>query len=84
MNAPDDQQAFHTGERQLQARVGVEERMAALGDQVMRTAMPEQHRTFFTQLPFVIAGSVEPRANPGLPSSPTRPGSSAAPMRATC
>ena len=64
MNAPDDLQAFHAGERLMQARVGVQERMAALGDQVMRTAMPEQHRTFFSQLPFVIAGSVDAGGQP--------------------
>ena len=64
MNAPDDLQAFHAGERLMQTRVGVQERMAALGGQVMRTAMPEQHRTFFAQLPFVIAGSVDAEGQP--------------------
>ena len=64
MNAPDDLQAFHAGERLMQARVGVEERMAALGGQVIRTAMPEQHRLFFAQLPFVIAGSVDAEGQP--------------------
>ena len=59
MNAPDELQAFHSGERLMQARMGVQERMAALGGQVIRTEMPEQHRTFFAQLPFVIAGSVD-------------------------
>ncbi|NDP47027.1 MAG: flavin-nucleotide-binding protein [Sulfuriferula multivorans] len=64
MNAPDDLQAFHAGERQLQARVGVQERMTALGNQVIRMAMPEQHRAFFAQLPFVIAGSVDAEGQP--------------------
>ena len=64
MNAPDDLQSFHAGERQMQARVGVQERMAAHGGQMMRTAMPEQHRAFFAQLPFVIVGSVDAGGQP--------------------
>jgi hypothetical protein len=44
MSVTDDLQAFHAGERLMQARVGVDERMAEIGDQVMRTSMPGQHR----------------------------------------
>ena len=64
MSAPGDLQAFHAGERLMQARVGVDVRMAAIGDQVMRTSMPDQHRTFFAQLPFVIVGSVDAEGQP--------------------
>ncbi|HEY9100327.1 MAG TPA: pyridoxamine 5'-phosphate oxidase family protein [Thiobacillus sp.] len=59
MNTPGDLPVFHAGECQIQARVGVRERMAALGEQVIRSFMPEQHRTFFAQLPFVVVGSVD-------------------------
>ncbi|MDP2029032.1 MAG: pyridoxamine 5'-phosphate oxidase family protein [Thiobacillus sp.] len=38
--------------------------MAALGEQVMRTSMPEQHRAFFAQLPFVMVGSVDAEGQP--------------------
>ncbi len=48
----------------MQARVGMRERMAGLGTQVIRSFMTEQHQTFFAQLPFVIVGSVDPEGQP--------------------
>jgi len=56
--------AFHDGEVALQRAAGVAERMARVGPQVIRGYMPEQHREFFTLLPFVIAGSVDASARP--------------------
>lgn len=50
---------WHDGERALQAHVGVVDRMAELGTRVIRPFMPDQHRTFYGQLPFVILGSVD-------------------------
>lgn len=64
MTAPDDLQVFHAGERLMQARAGVRERMAALGEQVMRPFMTGQHRAFFAQLPFVVVGSVDAAGQP--------------------
>ncbi|MBA3592764.1 MAG: pyridoxamine 5'-phosphate oxidase family protein [Pseudomonadota bacterium] len=55
---------FHEGERALQARAGVEARMTQLGPRVIRDFMPEQHREFFAQLPFVIAGTVDAQGQP--------------------
>lgn len=56
--------AFHAGERAVQARVGVEGRMEQLGPRVIRDFMPEQHRAFFEQLPFLIAGTVDADGQP--------------------
>lgn len=56
--------AFHEGERALQARTGVRERLARVGGQVLRSAMPEQHRAFFRQLPFVVVGSLDAGGQP--------------------
>ena len=64
MKASDDLQVFHEGECLMQARAGVRDRMAAIGEQVIRTSMPEQHRTFFAQLPFVIVGSMDAKGQP--------------------
>lgn len=64
MNAPDDLPVFHEGECLMQARAGVRDRMAALGGQVIRPFMPEQHQVFFSRLPFVIVGSVEATGQP--------------------
>lgn len=60
MTAP----TFHEGERAVQARVGVQDRLAELGPRVIRDFMPDQHRAFFEQLPFVIAGTVDARGQP--------------------
>ncbi|EJL86540.1 pyridoxamine 5'-phosphate oxidase-related, FMN binding protein [Polaromonas sp. CF318] len=62
MNAP----AFHEGERAAQARVSaaVRERMEEIGPRVIRDFMPDQHREFFEQLPFVIAGTVDTGGQP--------------------
>lgn len=50
---------FHAGERALQARLGVMERMQEVGRRVVRDHMPDQHREFYAQLPFVLVGSVD-------------------------
>ena len=56
--------AFHAGERAVQARAGVDARMAELGPRVIRDFMPDQHRTFFEQLPFLITGTVDDHGQP--------------------
>jgi uncharacterized protein len=56
--------AFHAGERALQARVGLEARMAQVGPLVMRDHMPDQHRAFFPLLPFALLGSVDAEGQP--------------------
>lgn len=55
---------WHAGERQLQQRAGVAERMEAFGRKVIRDHMPEQHRDFYRQLPFVLLGSVDAEGRP--------------------
>ncbi len=50
---------FHAGELAIQARLGAQERMDKQGRRVIREYLPEQHRQFFAQLPYVIAGSVD-------------------------
>ena len=50
---------WHAGERQLQEKVGVAERMEVLGQKVIRDYMPDQHREFYHQLPFMIAAAVD-------------------------
>ncbi|WP_285418855.1 pyridoxamine 5'-phosphate oxidase family protein [Pseudomonas sp. efr-133-TYG-5] len=50
---------WHAGEQQLQAHVGVAERMEAFGRKVIRTWMPDQHREFYQQLPFMVYGAVD-------------------------
>jgi ferredoxin-NADP reductase/predicted pyridoxine 5'-phosphate oxidase superfamily flavin-nucleotide-binding protein len=55
---------WHAGEQQLQAHVGVAERMEAFGRKVIRTWMPDQHREFYQQLPFLLYGAVDADGRP--------------------
>jgi uncharacterized protein len=55
---------FHEGERALQEQAGVAERLARIGPQMIRERMPEQHRSFFGMLPFILMGSVDERGQP--------------------
>ena len=64
MNAAIEPSPWHEGERAMQARAGVRERMAALGPRVIRDHMPDQHRDFFAQLPFLVAGSLDAASQP--------------------
>jgi predicted pyridoxine 5'-phosphate oxidase superfamily flavin-nucleotide-binding protein len=65
---------WHAGELAMQQRAGVRERMAAVGPQVLRSAMPEQHRLFFAQLPFVVAGVVDGDGQPWASALANPPG----------
>ncbi|MFC4521021.1 pyridoxamine 5'-phosphate oxidase family protein [Cupriavidus pinatubonensis] len=51
---------WHAGELALQARFGVAAKMEDVGRRVMRDYMPDQHREFFAQMPFVVLGTVAP------------------------
>jgi predicted pyridoxine 5'-phosphate oxidase superfamily flavin-nucleotide-binding protein len=55
---------FHAGERALQAQAGSREQMAVAGPRVIRDYMPDQHREFFAQLPFVVVGSLDATLQP--------------------
>lgn len=77
--APTTPSPFHPGEVELQDRVGVADRMAAFGRRVIRDHMPDQHRQFYGQLPFLVTGTVDPAGDawatlltgrPGFISSP--------------
>lgn len=56
--------AWHAGERLLQERAGVGARMAEIGPRLLRAFMPEQHRAFFAELPFVVAGTLDAGGQP--------------------
>jgi uncharacterized protein len=65
---------FHAGERQVQALASVQERMAQVGPRVIRDFMPDQHREFFSQLPFLIAGTVDHTGQPWASPLAASPG----------
>ncbi len=55
---------WHTGERLLQATIGVDARLAEVGPRVVRDYMPDQHRDFFAMLPSIVIGTVAPDGRP--------------------
>ncbi|NOX42904.1 MAG: hypothetical protein GXP19_04105 [Gammaproteobacteria bacterium] len=44
---------FHKGEQAIQSRLDVREKMERFGKAVIRDVMPNQHRAFYSQLPFL-------------------------------
>jgi len=56
---PEPTSPFHAGEQELQRRNGKRDSMEAVGSRVIRPFMPEHHRAFFEQLPFVVVGAVD-------------------------
>ncbi len=50
---------FHAGEIAVQKRLGVQDKIEAQGKRVIRDYLTEQHRQFYAQLPFLIAGTVD-------------------------
>jgi predicted pyridoxine 5'-phosphate oxidase superfamily flavin-nucleotide-binding protein len=57
-------QPWHAGEQAAQARAGTAAHMAEIGPRVIRDFMPDQHRQFFEQLPFIVAGSLDAAGRP--------------------
>ncbi|WP_076865032.1 FAD-binding oxidoreductase [Bradyrhizobium mercantei] len=71
---------WHAGETAIQQKAGVLEKMAAVGQRAVRDFMPDQHREFFAQIPFIVVGSVDHSGDawasllagrPGFIASPT-------------
>ncbi|MGA6099106.1 pyridoxamine 5'-phosphate oxidase family protein [Stutzerimonas marianensis] len=55
---------WHAGERMLQQIVHASERMEVIGQKVIRDYMPDQHREFYSQLPFMVVGAVDGSGRP--------------------
>jgi predicted pyridoxine 5'-phosphate oxidase superfamily flavin-nucleotide-binding protein len=55
---------WHEGEQAAQARAGTAAHMAEIGPKVVRDFMPDQHRQFFEQLPFIVVGSLDAEQRP--------------------
>ena len=74
-----EESPFHPGELAIQARLGAQARIDKQGRRLIREYLPEQHRQFYSQLPFLIVGTVEENGDlwasilvgePGFVSSP--------------
>ncbi|HET9931952.1 MAG TPA: pyridoxamine 5'-phosphate oxidase family protein [Polyangiaceae bacterium] len=59
-----DDSPFHRGELLVQERVGSRERVDRAGRRMIRDYMPDEHRTFFEELPFLVVGSIDDAGRP--------------------
>jgi predicted pyridoxine 5'-phosphate oxidase superfamily flavin-nucleotide-binding protein len=55
---------FHLGEQRLQESMGVRERIESIGRRVVRNFMPDEHRAFFAELPFLVVGTLDEHGQP--------------------
>jgi predicted pyridoxine 5'-phosphate oxidase superfamily flavin-nucleotide-binding protein len=60
----DQSSPFHAGERAVQKQAGVPGRMDAAARRMIRTELPDEHREFFAQLPYVLVGSLDASGRP--------------------
>ena len=70
----DSSSPFHAGELEIQERLGVRERIGRFANRMIRDYMPDQHRNFYQQLPFVLFGTQDERGRPWASLLTGRPG----------
>ena len=74
-----EESPFHEGELAIQRRLGIDQKMDRSGRRGIRTYLPDQHREFFAQLPFVMVGTVDRTGQPWASILTGRPGFLATP-----
>ena len=74
MMPPDQASPFHAGERTLQARAGMRERIEQSGRRAIRDFIPDQHRELFAKLPMLVVGSLDAQQRPWASVLFGRPG----------
>ena len=55
---------WHQGELELQRAAGVAAQMDPIGRRVLRPFLLDQHREFYSFLPFIVIGAVDPEGTP--------------------
>lgn len=65
---------YHRGEKAMHERTGMTEAMEEFGRRAVRPFMPDQHREFFAQLPFMVVGSVDSEGFPWASVVTGKPG----------
>ncbi len=70
--APDS--PFHLGEQHVQRRLGVRESIEPWARQVVKSYLPEEHRRFYTGLPFLVAAARDTSGRPWATLLTGRPG----------
>ena len=70
----DTKSPFHRGEKELQSRLGMDEKMEERGRRVIRDRIPEKSLKFFAQLPMLTIGSVDECGRPWASILAGKPG----------
>lgn len=78
-----DESPFHRGERDIQTRYGLRDKMERFGRMVIRDHLPQQHRDFYAQLPYLAAGTVDAQGRPWPSLLVGEPGFASAPDERT-
>ncbi len=55
---------WHSGERSIHERMGNAAQLESFGRRVIRDYMPDQHRDFYKQLPFMVVGALDAQGQP--------------------
>lgn len=65
---------FHRGEKALQSRLGVRDKVEQIGRRMIRDEMSEQHREFFSRLPLLIVSTADGAGRPWVSVLAGNPG----------
>lgn len=68
------QSPFHRGEQRVQSRLGVRDIAENLGNKFIHNYLPEQHREFLSQLPYMLVSTVDESGRPWASILAGRPG----------
>ncbi len=81
---------FHRGESEVQERIGVREQIEPWARKVVRPNLPEQHRAFYEQLPYLVVAARDETGRPwatlltGDPGFASSPNAGALTIDARC
>jgi hypothetical protein len=72
---------FHEGEQRVQSRLGVRDEIEPWAQRVVRPFLPDEHREFYSQLPFLVVAARDAAARPWATLVAGEPGFAASPER---
>ena len=61
---PNKDSPFHRGEQELQARLGIRDKMEPKGRRMIQAYLPEQHHEHFSRLPLFFVGTADDAGRP--------------------
>jgi len=74
MQTSSDSSPFHAGEQEVQRRLGVRESIEPWARKVVRSSLPEEHRSFYASLPFLVAAARDEADRPWVTILTGEPG----------